>query len=99
MLPGTGGLAVQEAMTHGLPLIVAEGDGTQADLVRPENGWLVEEGNLDALYHTLREALADPTHLREMGANSYRIVREDINIETMVQVFIRAMQKEMRANK
>jgi glycosyltransferase involved in cell wall biosynthesis len=29
VLPGTGGLAVQQAMAHGLPVIVARGDGTQ----------------------------------------------------------------------
>ena len=34
VLPGTGGLAVQEAMSYGLPVIVAKGDGTQDDLVR-----------------------------------------------------------------
>ncbi|MBL8103804.1 MAG: glycosyltransferase family 4 protein, partial [Anaerolineales bacterium] len=28
VLPGTGGLAVQEAMSYGLPVIVAKGDGT-----------------------------------------------------------------------
>ena len=38
VLPGTGGLAVQEAMSYGLPIIVAQGDGTQDDLVRKENG-------------------------------------------------------------
>ncbi len=38
VLPGTGGLAVQQAMSFGLPVIVAQGDGTQDDLVRPENG-------------------------------------------------------------
>jgi glycosyltransferase involved in cell wall biosynthesis len=32
VLPGTGGLAVQEAMSYGLPVIVAKGDGTQDDL-------------------------------------------------------------------
>ena len=35
VLPGTGGLAVQEAMSYALPVIVAKGDGTQEDLVRP----------------------------------------------------------------
>src|SRR5258705_11408173 len=34
VLPGTGGLAIQEAMSHGLPVIVAKSDGTQDDLVR-----------------------------------------------------------------
>jgi len=28
-------------MAYGLPVIVAEGDGTQSDLVRPENGWRI----------------------------------------------------------
>lgn len=97
VLPGTGGLAIQEAMTYGLPLIVAEGDGTQADLVRPENGWLVKNDNVDALHNTIQKALADPVRLRKMGANSYRIVQEEVNIEMMAQVFIRAMQKEIEA--
>ncbi len=34
VLPGTGGLAVQEAMSHGLPVIMGQGDGTNDDLVR-----------------------------------------------------------------
>ena len=46
VLPGTGGLAVQEAMAAGLPVIVAEGDGTQDDLVRPDNGWQVPPGDV-----------------------------------------------------
>ncbi len=41
VLPGTGGLAVQEAMSYGLPIIVAKGDGTQDDLVRESNGWQI----------------------------------------------------------
>jgi len=99
VLPGTGGggLAVQEAMSYGLPLIVAEGDGTQSDLVRPENGWLVEENHVNALHNTLLEALADAKRLRKMGTNSYRIVQEEVNIEMMSQVFIHAMQKEIEA--
>ena len=28
-------------MSHGLPVIVAQGDGTQDDLVREENGWQI----------------------------------------------------------
>ncbi len=44
VLPGTGGLAVQQAMSFGLPVIVAEGDGTQDDLVRPGNGWHIPAG-------------------------------------------------------
>jgi glycosyltransferase involved in cell wall biosynthesis len=91
VLPGTGGLAVQEAMSHGLPVIVAKGDGTQDDLVRPENGWQIPPGDDEALVSTVREALSDVGRLRKMGAESYRIVSQVINLEKMVEVFVRAL--------
>jgi glycosyltransferase involved in cell wall biosynthesis len=90
VLPGTGGLAVQEAMAYGLPVIVAEGDGTQDDLVRSGNGWLIPSDNEQALRETLEEALTDPMRLHKMGAASFNIVQEEINIEHMVEVFVEA---------
>ncbi len=92
-LPGTGGLAVQQAMAHGLPVVVAQGDGTQDDLVRPANGWQVPPGDLPALTETLAKALRSPARLRQMGAESFRIVFEEINLEAMVASFVRAIQK------
>ena len=91
VLPGTGGLAVQEAMSHGLPVIVAKGDGTQDDLVRVENGWQIPPGDFDALVATMREALSDVGRLRKMGEESYRIVSQEINLEKMVEVFVKAL--------
>jgi glycosyltransferase involved in cell wall biosynthesis len=90
VLPGTGGLAIQQAMAHGLPVIVAHGDGTQDDMVRSENGWQVPPNDIVALTHTLNQALSDPAELRRKGKNSYRIVAEEINIEKMVEVFLQA---------
>jgi glycosyltransferase involved in cell wall biosynthesis len=91
VLPGTGGLAVQEAMSYGLPVIVAQGDGTQDDLVRPANGWQIPPDDDAALAATLLEALSDVTRLRRMGAESYRIVAEEINLEKMVGSFAGAL--------
>lgn len=93
VLPGTGGLAVQEAMSYGLPVIVAKGDGTQDDLVGPQNGWQIAPDDEFALLFALQEALSDVSRLRKMGAESYRIVSEEINIEKMVNVFLTAIQK------
>jgi glycosyltransferase involved in cell wall biosynthesis len=92
VLPGTGGLAVQEAMASSLPVVVAEGDGTQDDLVRPGNGWRIPPGDEAALAEILRQALSDPARLRRMGDESYRIVREEANLEKMVEVFVLALQ-------
>jgi glycosyltransferase involved in cell wall biosynthesis len=91
VLPGTGGLAVQEAMAYGLPVIVAEGDGTQADLVRSDNGWLISANDELTLKQSLEEALSDPVKLRKMGDVSFKIVQDEINIEQMVSVFIQAL--------
>lgn len=91
VLPGTGGLAVQQAMSHGLPVIVAQGDGTQNDLVRPGNGWQIPPGDDTALAACLGAALADAARLRSMGAESYRIVAQEINIEHMAGVFVQAL--------
>lgn len=92
VLPGTGGLAVQQAMAHGLPVIVARGDGTQDDLVRVGNGWQITPDNYDDLARTLRLALSDTIRLRMMGAESFRIVSEEINLEHMLKVFLTALE-------
>jgi glycosyltransferase involved in cell wall biosynthesis len=91
VLPGTGGLAVQEAMSFGLPVIMGRGDGTNADLVRPENGWQIPPDSIEALLEALQAALKDVSRLRRMGAESFRIVCEEINLECMVDGFINAL--------
>ena len=91
VLPGTGGLAVQEAMSYALPVVVAEADGTQSNLVRPENGWVIPAGDDNALRIALQTALKEPSRLREMGRESFRIVSEEINLEAMAAVFARAV--------
>lgn len=91
VLPGTGGLAVQEAMSYGLPIIVAKGDGTQDDLVRAGNGWQIEPENYEALVSAMQNALSNVARLRMMGQESFRIVAEEINLQKMAEVFIKAV--------
>jgi glycosyltransferase involved in cell wall biosynthesis len=91
VLPGTGGLAVQQAMAHGLPVIAAQGDGTLDALIRPANGWRVPPSDLPALTAVLQTALSDIPRLRRMGAESYRIVAEEVNLEEMVHAFLHAL--------
>lgn len=90
VLPGTGGLALQQAMSYGLPVIAAEADGTQLELVRDSNGWLMPPGNLDVLTSLISEALSEVASLRARGVESYRIVQDEINLSHMVAVFSEA---------
>jgi glycosyltransferase involved in cell wall biosynthesis len=91
VLPGTGGLAVQEAMSYGLPVIVAKGDGTQDDLVREGNGWQIQPEDYGALVSAMKNALSDRARLRAMGKESFRIVSEEINIQKMTEAFVNAL--------
>ncbi len=97
VLPGTGGLAAQQAMAHALPLIVAQGDGTQEDLVHPENGWLLPPDDLNALKSALAEALSDAARLRRMGAESFRLAVEEVNVEAMAAAFEQAIRVVLQA--
>ncbi len=92
VLPGTGGLALQQALSFALPAIAAEGDGTQMDLVRPDNGWLVKPGDLESLKITLRQALTNPMDLVIKGQESFRIVRDEVNMERMADAFMDAVR-------
>lgn len=92
VLPGTGGLAVQQAMAHALPVLVGQADGTQSELVRPENGWLLPAVDAATLAQTLAEALSDVSRLRAMGNASYKIVSEEVNLENMVACFAKAIK-------
>lgn len=91
VLPGTGGLAVQQAMAYGLPVIVAEADGTQSNLVKAQNGWILPPRDLPALTETLKVALSSIPRLRAMGTASFEIVSREVNLETMVIAFGKAL--------
>lgn len=103
VLPGTGGLAIQQAMSFGLPVITAEADGTQNDLVSKGNGWIVPPNNIKVLTKTIEIALSDVRKLREMGRAGFNLANKEINIENMVQVFASAckfaLQKVKNNNK
>ena len=99
VLPGTGGLAIQQAMSHALPVIAAEADGTQENLVRPGNGWQIPPADLGQLTHTLEMALRDIPRLRQMGTESFRLVLEEINLESMVNAFMNAIEYALQRAK
>jgi len=92
VLPGTGGLAVQQAMAHALPVIVGEADGTQGELVRPQNGWILPSADVETMATTLHIAFSDRKKLRTMGEASYQIVMEEVNLEIMVDQFVKALK-------
>jgi len=69
------GLAINEVMNAGRPVIVSDQVGCWKNLVRPGvNGFVVRAGDVEGLAGSLRAVFADGPAARAMGAESLRIV-------------------------
>jgi glycosyltransferase involved in cell wall biosynthesis len=89
----TWGLAVNEAMNLGRPVVVSSNVGCGPDLVIPDvTGWVFEAGNVKALAETMRRALADRKRLCDMGTAA----REHIN-DYSYEVATARLTKTLRA--
>jgi glycosyltransferase involved in cell wall biosynthesis len=75
LLPGTGGLGINEAMAHGLPVIAGYADGSADDLVLQNiNGFRLESGTPEEVTGFLGKILLRPEIAGEMGAQSYSMI-------------------------
>ena len=83
-------------MAYALPVIVGDADGTQDDLVRDGNGWIITPGDADELRAVIEDSLSDATRLRAMGREGYRIVSEELNLENMVDELVHAVRSVRR---
>ena len=92
VMPGSGGLAIHEAMIYGKPVVVGESDGTQMDLVNDGvNGFHLGSGEISELVRVIDKALTDPDQLERMGTESRRIATEVISLDTMTDGYVRAL--------
>jgi len=89
----TWGLAVNEAMCLGCPIIVSTHVGCAEDLVKPyHNGLIFEAGNIPVLAKCLQEALSDRERLKKWGRNS-RVDIVNCNYEKVTQGLKQALSK------
>lgn len=71
----TWGLAINEAMCVGRPIIVSNHVGCANDLVKSgQNGLIFKAGNVAALTSSLQEAMSDRDRLKQWGEESNKIV-------------------------
>ncbi|HVK66797.1 MAG TPA: glycosyltransferase family 4 protein [Polyangium sp.] len=83
------GLAVNEAMNLGLPIIASDQVGAVPDLVGPVNGWVFPAGSVPALTRVLDEALAQNDGRASRGKASLRRIA-DWDIPHTAEGFVRA---------
>lgn len=96
ILPGTGGLAINEAMAYSMPIISTKGDDTVLDLL-DGNGYLLKEfGNVDEIYTCIENFIILPeSEKKKMAKRSEEIVTKQASLENMVNKHIVAIEKAL----
>lgn len=95
ILPGTGGLAINEAMAYSLPVITTPGDGTAYDLVYEDrNGFILDfdypqKALETSIEYFLNQSKAD---LQKMGIESLNIVKQKATLTGMVNQIMKSLE-------
>ena len=101
VLPGLGGLAISEALAHGLPVICVQGDGCEVDLVRDGHtgyrvGGSTEDEIVDELTQRMKSMIDDDERRAAMSAAAVEIIRKEHNIGTFVSNVAAAIEHAHR---
>ena len=97
VLAGMGGLSINDAMCFGRPIICSVCDGTEKRLVKDGyNGLYFEHGNQNDLAQKIVYLLKNSRLQRIMGINSSAIIKNEINIHTVIKGYVDAFEYVMR---
>ncbi len=102
VLPGRGGLVIQEMMYHGLPVVCGPADGTERDrVVDQHNGFLLEEPiHPEKIAATIESFVqASPLVKRDLARAALDTVVNGYNISSMADGFIKAVEGTLQAQK
>lgn len=87
VLAGMGGLSINEAMCHSLPIVCSVADGTEKHLVFENfNGAFFKDNNVESLVEAIERLCKND--LEKFGKNSLQIIKTKININTVSQLFV-----------
>lgn len=99
-MAGMGGLSINDAMCFGLPVLCSVGDGTEKFLVREgENGRFFSDGDEDDLVEKILWFLMNPEKMTTMGKKSVEIIRNEVNIHTVIAGYMMAINSVHAGNK
>ncbi len=93
VLGGMGGLSINDAMCFGKAVVCSVADGTEKRLVHEDkNGHYFENGSSYSLTKVLDKLLSDQNKITQFGQQSSEIIREQINIHTVLKGYIDAFE-------
>ena len=86
VMPGLGGLAINHAFAHGLPVICGPADGCELDLVQTgATGIYLPVMNEANLIQAMSRLYADPALCATLGANARSLISQKITLTSYAQ--------------
>jgi glycosyltransferase involved in cell wall biosynthesis len=101
VLPGAGGLALNQAMFWGKSCIVSKADGTEDDLViEGVTGYRFKENDLKSLVSAMdRRINEQKDKVDVISENSRQLIQNKSNVNNMVNIFISTIDNLLMLNK
>jgi glycosyltransferase involved in cell wall biosynthesis len=87
VLPGSGGLAVYQALVHGVPVVATHADGTERDLIRHgETGFLCEPGDVETIARRAETILElERDAWLDLSTACRRLASEELHVRSMIR--------------
>lgn len=94
VLPGLGGLAINQAINFGLPVILCEADGSERDMVVDGvNGFYFKQNDTNDLCNKINIIIRSKSLIASMALKSVEIARSTSNMHKMIEGFVAAIEK------
>lgn len=88
VMPGSGGLVIQELQAYAIPVIASYSDGTEIDLIKKINPELfIKDMSQPALSRVIEAFIKrDSNEKTKMARNAYEIVKNKYNLDNMIKI-------------
>jgi glycosyltransferase involved in cell wall biosynthesis len=94
VLPGTGGLILNEAMLFQKPVVVSEADGTENDLLlNGYNGIKFQANSKASLASAMYEIAENLSFFQENAKKISEVVVKRSNVDSMITIFLHTLHK------
>jgi glycosyltransferase involved in cell wall biosynthesis len=85
--------SLMEGMATGIPAIATDVDQINELVINNDNGFLIEENNLEQLINALEKYLLDPMLREHHGRNAYKTIKEQFNMKDSALAYDKLYQE------
>jgi glycosyltransferase involved in cell wall biosynthesis len=87
---------ILEAFASGVPVIATDNLGARELIETGQNGWLVPNGNIEALKQSILNVFTNPSLVAAVSSAAKKLIDNEYTLEKMISVLEREYETEIR---